>query len=82
MITLWDTRHISQLAVAPKQPHPSSPARWSHVTLMGSDEAKIALAAWTCFEYRRARESAARAAVLNRAWSPLALLMSLVPDDA
>jgi len=48
----------------------------------GSDEAQLALAAWTCFEYSRARESAARAAVLNRAWSPLALLMSLVPDDA
>jgi len=47
----------------------------------GCDEAQIALAAWTCFEYSRARESAARAAALNRAWSPLALLMSLVPDD-
>lgn len=48
----------------------------------GCDEAQIALAAWTCLEYSQARESAARAAVLNRAWSPLALLMSLVPDDA
>jgi len=47
----------------------------------GTDDAQTALAAWTCFDYDRAREAAKRAATSNRAWSPLSLLMSLVPDD-
>jgi len=48
----------------------------------GSDEAQTALAAWTCFEYERACEAARRAAATNRAWSPLALLMSLLPENS
>lgn len=48
---------------------------------LGADEAEASLAAWTCFDYEIARDQAARAAEINRAWSPLALLMSLVPDD-
>jgi len=48
---------------------------------LGADEAEASLAAWTCFDYEIARDQAARAAELNRGWSPLALLMSLVPDD-
>lgn len=47
----------------------------------GCSEAQTALAAWTCFDYRRARAEAAEAARLNRAWLPLRLLMSLVPDE-
>ena len=47
----------------------------------GSDDAQEALAAWTCFEYERAHEAARRAATTNRAWSPLALLMSLLPEE-
>lgn len=47
----------------------------------GADEAQASLAAWTCFEYERADTMAARATQLNRAWSPLALLMSLLPDE-
>ncbi|MCA9638870.1 MAG: hypothetical protein KC420_22740, partial [Myxococcales bacterium] len=52
----------------------------SRPACLGSDEAKRSLAAWTCFEYGRAREMARLAARLDPAWSPLALLMSLVPD--
>ena len=48
----------------------------------GADEAQAALAAWTCFEYDRACEAARRAAATNRAWPPLALLMSLLPEDS
>ena len=47
----------------------------------GSDDAQEALAAWTCFEYEKAHEAAGQAAAINRAWSPLALLMSLLPED-
>jgi len=48
----------------------------------GTDDAQTSLAAWTCFDYERARDAAKRAAMSNRAWSPLSLLMSLVPDEA
>ena len=48
----------------------------------GADEAQASLAAWTCFEYQRADAMAIRSAQLNRAWSPLALLMSLLPDES
>jgi len=48
----------------------------------GSDDAQEALAAWTCFEYESAHEAAGRAAKINRAWSPLALLMSLLPEES
>ena len=47
----------------------------------GADEAQEALAAWTSFEYERAHKAASRAAATNWAWSPLALLMSLLPDE-
>lgn len=47
----------------------------------GSGHAQEALAAWTCFEYEKAHDAARRAAAINRAWSPLALLMSLLPED-
>lgn len=46
----------------------------------GADEAQASLAAWTCFEYDRAHAMATIAARANRAWSPLALLMSLLPE--
>ncbi len=47
----------------------------------GSAQAQASLAAWTRFEYAQAQQEAAIAATLNRAWSPLRLLMSLAPDD-
>lgn len=47
----------------------------------GSDEAQASLAAWTCFEYDRAHRTADAAARLNWAWSPLKLLMSLLPAE-
>jgi len=47
----------------------------------GCDEAQASLAAWTCFNYERARELAEIACRRNRSWSPLKLLMSLVPED-
>ncbi len=47
----------------------------------GSAQAQASLAAWTRFEYAQAQHEAAIAASLNRAWSPLRLLMSLAPED-
>ena len=49
--------------------------------ITGSGEAQAALAAWTCFDYDLARERADIAARLNRAWSPLKLLMDLTPEE-
>ncbi|MEZ4379703.1 MAG: serine/threonine-protein kinase [Nannocystaceae bacterium] len=49
--------------------------------IAGSGEAQAALAAWTCFDYEVARERAEIAARLNRAWSPLKLLMELAPEE-
>ena len=49
--------------------------------IAGSGEAQAALAAWTCFDYDSARERADIAARLNRAWSPLKLLMDLTPEE-
>jgi len=61
---------------------PPSLAAWRlcRAAHTGADEALASLAAWTCFEYQRADAMAARAARLNQAWSPLALLMSLLPE--
>jgi len=50
-------------------------------THAGCTEAAASLAAWSCFEYRRAQRMAKLASRINRAWSPLALLMSLVPEE-
>lgn len=50
-------------------------------TFAGCCEAQASLAAWTCFDYSRARTKAERAARLNRAWSPLKLLMELTPEE-
>ncbi|HGG56431.1 MAG TPA: serine/threonine protein kinase [Nannocystis exedens] len=47
----------------------------------GSVQAQASLAAWTRFEYARAQQEASVAVSLNRAWSPLWLLMSLTPED-
>jgi len=47
----------------------------------GCDEAQASLAAWTCFEYSRARQLAELASKRSRAWSPLKLLMSLLPEE-
>lgn len=47
----------------------------------GSDAAQRALAAWTRFDYAHARHAAAEAAQRSQAWSPLRLLLSLVPED-
>ena len=47
----------------------------------GCAEAEASLAAWSCFEYGRAQRMAKLAMRINRAWSPLALLMSLVPEE-
>jgi len=47
----------------------------------GCVEAEASLAAWSCFEYARAEQMAKLAMRINRAWSPLALLMSLVPEE-
>jgi len=49
-------------------------------TFAGCCEAQASLAAWTCFDYERARTYARRATKLNRAWSPLKLLMELTPE--
>lgn len=46
----------------------------------GSDAARRALAAWTRFEYASARQAAADAAQQSRSWSPLALLLDLLPE--
>lgn len=48
---------------------------------LGCEEALGSLAAWTCFEYGKARSLAAQASTMNTGWSPLKLLMSLVPDE-
>lgn len=45
----------------------------------GCGAAREALAAWTCFDYPHARAEAA--ARHSRSWSPLKLLMSLIPED-
>jgi len=50
-------------------------------TITGCGEAQAALAAWTRFDYDLAREHADIAARLNRAWSPLKLLMDLAPEE-
>ena len=47
----------------------------------GCCEAQASLAAWTCFDYQHARTEAGRATRLNRAWSPLKLLMELTPEE-
>jgi len=47
----------------------------------GCGAAREALAAWTCFDYPRARAEAESAARHSRSWSPLKLLMSLIPED-
>jgi len=47
----------------------------------GCAEAEASLAAWSSFEYKRAHRMAKLAMRINRAWSPLALLMSLVPEE-
>jgi len=47
----------------------------------GCCEAQASLAAWTCFDYQHARTEAGRATTLNRAWSPLKLLMDLTPEE-
>lgn len=49
--------------------------------LAGCLEAQASLAAWAGFERGRARSEADLAARLNRAWSPLSLLLSLVPEE-
>ena len=49
--------------------------------IAGCLEAQASLAAWASFEKERARSKAALAARLNRAWSPLSLLISLVPEE-
>ncbi len=49
--------------------------------IAGCGEAQAALAAWTCFDHEVARERAELAARLNRVWSPLKVLMELVPEE-
>lgn len=51
-------------------------------THAGAAQAQASLAAWTRFEYGRARHEAATASALNRAWSPLQMLMSLAPEES
>lgn len=51
-----------------------------HRAVAGCGEAQAALAAWTSFDLRGAIERAERAAQLNRAWSPLKLLIELLPE--
>ena len=46
----------------------------------GTEEALAALAAWTSFEYGRARELSRRAARLNRGWGPLVMILDEVPE--
>jgi len=53
--------------------------RLSHCA--GCSDARSALAAWTCFDYTDALEWADSAARQSRAWSPLKLLMSLLPEE-
>ncbi len=50
-------------------------------THAGADEALAALAAWTSFEYRRARHLAATATRRSRAWAPLELLLADTPEE-
>lgn len=50
-------------------------------THAGCAQAQASLAAWTRFEYEQARHEAEVASALNRAWSPLRLLMSLAPEE-
>ena len=50
-------------------------------THAGADEAQAALAAWTSFEYRRARHLAATATRRSRAWAPLDLLLADTPEE-
>ena len=50
-------------------------------THAGCAQAQASLAAWTRFEYEQARHEADIATALNRAWSPLRLLMSLAPEE-
>ena len=50
------------------------------VSHAGAEEAQGALAAWTSFEYRRARALAAAAARRSRAWAPLALILDETPE--
>jgi serine/threonine protein kinase len=50
-------------------------------THAGAAQAQASLAAWTRFEYGRARYEAATASALNGAWSPLQMLMSLAPEE-
>jgi len=52
-----------------------------HPMFAGCGEAQDSLAAWTCFEYERARTQADLAARMNHAWSPLKLLMELTPEE-
>ncbi|MEZ4449869.1 MAG: serine/threonine-protein kinase [Nannocystaceae bacterium] len=46
----------------------------------GTTEAQASLAAWTSFDYARAHASACEAGRINRAWGPLQVLMSLIPE--
>lgn len=47
----------------------------------GCGEAQASLAAWNSFEHTRARDLVELAARLNRGWSPLRVLMSLVAEE-
>ncbi len=57
------------------------PGRSCSAAHAGCVQAQASLAAWTRFEYEQAQHEAAVAAALNRAWSPLRLLMSLAPEE-
>jgi len=46
----------------------------------GCGEAQASLAAWSSFDRTQAEACAAAAAKLNRAWSPLMLLLELLPE--
>ena len=50
-------------------------------THAGADEAQAALAAWTSFEYRRARRLAVTATRRSRAWAPLEILLADTPEE-
>ena len=47
---------------------------------LGAGAARRALAAWTRFEYAGARAAAVEAAMVSRSWSPLSLLLDLLPE--
>ncbi len=61
----------------PQRPEITTPGRSFRACVV----AREALAAWTCFDYPHARAEAESAARHSRSWSPLKLLMSLIPEE-